>query len=129
MTFNYCSKKFECAPTTGVSISGFSRNDLGKRRLRCEGGCVGSTAKYRPERHWDVNSTAGTNVRYASSKAIQNESFHYFNSSQGSTFPAAQALKVLIALSGAENPAMASLPQPVQVALNLLNNQARIILY
>ncbi|GIY74215.1 hypothetical protein CDAR_426171 [Caerostris darwini] len=36
------------------------------------------------ESHWDVNSTASTAVRYASSNAVQNEHFDYFNSSQGS---------------------------------------------
>ncbi|GIX94289.1 hypothetical protein CEXT_345051 [Caerostris extrusa] len=59
------------------------------------------------ERHWDVNSTAGTDVRYASSNTIQNENFDYFNSSQGLTFPAAAIFENSYCTSGVENPAMA----------------------
>ncbi|GIZ03734.1 hypothetical protein CEXT_113541 [Caerostris extrusa] len=59
------------------------------------------------ERHWDVNSSAGTDVRYTSSNTVQNENFDYFNSSQGLTFPAAQIFENSGCTSGAENPAMA----------------------
>ncbi|GIY92527.1 hypothetical protein CEXT_494871 [Caerostris extrusa] len=59
------------------------------------------------ERHWDVNSTAGTNVRYASSNTVQNENFDYFNSSQGIFFPATQNFENSDYTYGAENPAMA----------------------
>ncbi|GIY62335.1 hypothetical protein CEXT_295951 [Caerostris extrusa] len=58
------------------------------------------------ECHWDVNSTAGTDVRYASSNAVQNENFNYFNSSQGLTFSAAQHFENSACTSGVENPAM-----------------------
>ncbi|GIY04897.1 hypothetical protein CDAR_54441 [Caerostris darwini] len=46
--------------------------------------------------YWDVNSTSGTNVRYASNNKSQKENF---NSSQGKIFPAIQYY--------VENPAMA----------------------
>ncbi|GIY74219.1 hypothetical protein CDAR_426191 [Caerostris darwini] len=59
------------------------------------------------ERHWEVNSTAGTNVRYASSNAIQNENFDYFNSSQGFFFPSSQTFENSDCISGAKNPSMA----------------------
>ncbi|GIY99184.1 hypothetical protein CEXT_5271 [Caerostris extrusa] len=57
-----------------------------------------------PESHWDVNSTAGTNVRYASSNTVQNENF---NSSQGVLFPATQYFENSDCTSGVKNPAMA----------------------
>ncbi|GIX94273.1 hypothetical protein CEXT_344981 [Caerostris extrusa] len=59
------------------------------------------------ERHWDVNSTAGTNVRYASSNAIQMENFDYLHSSQGLTFPAAQTFENSDCTSGVK-----TLPMP-----------------
>ncbi|GIY22226.1 hypothetical protein CDAR_598551 [Caerostris darwini] len=59
------------------------------------------------QRHWEVNSTAGTNVRYDSSNAIQNENFDYFNSSQGFFFPSSQTFENSDGTSGAENPSMA----------------------
>ncbi|GIY07612.1 hypothetical protein CDAR_279201, partial [Caerostris darwini] len=55
------------------------------------------------ERHWDVNSTAGTDVRYASSSAVQNENFNYFNSSQGSLISAAQYFENFACSSGVKN--------------------------
>ncbi|GIY86082.1 hypothetical protein CDAR_465051 [Caerostris darwini] len=58
------------------------------------------------ERHWDVNSTAGKNARYASINAIQKENFDYLHSSQGLTFPATQSFENSDFTSGAENPAM-----------------------
>ncbi|GIY49828.1 hypothetical protein CDAR_226671 [Caerostris darwini] len=58
------------------------------------------------QRHWEVNSTAGTNVRYASSNAIQNENFDYLNSSQGFFFPSAQTFENSDCTAGAENPSM-----------------------
>ncbi|GIY49829.1 speckle-type POZ protein [Caerostris darwini] len=45
------------------------------------------------ESHWDVNSTAGTDVRYASSNTVQNESIDYFNTSQGLQIPATQYIE------------------------------------
>ncbi|GIZ03731.1 hypothetical protein CEXT_113511, partial [Caerostris extrusa] len=55
------------------------------------------------ERHWDVNSTASTDVRYASSNAVQNENFNYFNSSQSIFFPATQHFENSACTSGVEN--------------------------
>ncbi|GIY69082.1 hypothetical protein CEXT_206871 [Caerostris extrusa] len=66
------------------------------------------------ESHSDVNITSGTNVRYA----IQNESFHYFNSSQGLTFPSAQTFENSDCNSGAENPAMAFITETDTSQLN-----------
>ncbi|GIY99187.1 hypothetical protein CEXT_5301 [Caerostris extrusa] len=68
--------------------------------------------------HWDVNSTAGTDVRYASSNTVQNESFDYFNSSQGLTFPAAQTFENSDYNFGAENPAMAFITEADTSQLN-----------
>ncbi|GIY30694.1 hypothetical protein CEXT_496081 [Caerostris extrusa] len=59
------------------------------------------------ESHSDVNITSGTNVPYASSNAVQNENFDYFNSSQGLTFPAAQTFESSDCTFGVENHAMA----------------------
>ncbi|GIX74959.1 hypothetical protein CDAR_125121 [Caerostris darwini] len=59
------------------------------------------------ERHWDVNNTAGTDVLYSSSNAVQIENFVYFNSSQGLTFPAAQCFENSDFTFGAKNPARA----------------------
>ncbi|GIX89942.1 hypothetical protein CEXT_143661 [Caerostris extrusa] len=70
------------------------------------------------ERHWDVNSTAGTYVRYASSNAVQNENFDYFNSSQGILFPATQHFENSDCPSGVENPAMAFFTEVDTNALN-----------
>ncbi|GIY62657.1 hypothetical protein CDAR_46601, partial [Caerostris darwini] len=70
------------------------------------------------ESHLDVNSTSGTNVRYASSNAIQNENFDYFNSSEGLTFPAAQTFENSDCYSGAENPAMAFITEADTSQLN-----------
>ncbi|GIX83815.1 hypothetical protein CDAR_537731 [Caerostris darwini] len=70
------------------------------------------------QRHWDVNSTAGTNVRYAWSNTIQNENFDYFNSSQGLTFPATQTFENSDYTSGAENPAMAFITEADTNELN-----------
>ncbi|GIY99016.1 hypothetical protein CEXT_716411 [Caerostris extrusa] len=55
------------------------------------------------ERHWDVNNTAGTDVRYASNNAVQNENFNYFNSSQGSLISVAQNFENSACTSGVEN--------------------------
>ncbi|GIY04895.1 hypothetical protein CDAR_54431 [Caerostris darwini] len=65
------------------------------------------------ERHWNVNSTAGTNARYVSRNTVQNENSDYINSSQ--LIPPAQYFENSDCTSGAENPAMAFLPQPVQL--------------
>ncbi|GIX94284.1 hypothetical protein CEXT_345021 [Caerostris extrusa] len=70
------------------------------------------------ERHWDVNNTAGTNVRYASSNTVQNENFDYLNSSQGLTFPAAQTFENSDCTSGAEIPAMAFITEADTNELN-----------
>ncbi|GIY39967.1 hypothetical protein CDAR_403551, partial [Caerostris darwini] len=60
------------------------------------------------ERHWDVKSIAGTDVRYASRNAsVQKEKFDFFNSSQGIIFPATEYFANSDCTSGAENPAMA----------------------
>ncbi|GIY13569.1 hypothetical protein CEXT_646741 [Caerostris extrusa] len=55
------------------------------------------------ERHWDVNSTATTDVRYALSNAVQNKNFDYFKSSRGSLIPAAQYFENSACTSGVEN--------------------------
>ncbi|GIY99185.1 hypothetical protein CEXT_5281 [Caerostris extrusa] len=57
------------------------------------------------ERHWNVNSTASTDVRCVSSNTVQNENSDYFNSSQ--LIPAAQHFENSDYTYGAENPAMA----------------------
>ncbi|GIY40210.1 hypothetical protein CDAR_536811 [Caerostris darwini] len=54
-------------------------------------------------RHWDVTSSAGTDVRYASSNAAQNENFNYFKSSQGSLISVAQYFENSASTSGVEN--------------------------
>ncbi|GIY74525.1 hypothetical protein CDAR_545231, partial [Caerostris darwini] len=59
------------------------------------------------ERHWDVNTTAGTDVRYASSNAVHNENFDYFNSSQRLFNPATQHFENSDCTSGVEYPTMA----------------------
>ncbi|GIX94276.1 hypothetical protein CEXT_344991 [Caerostris extrusa] len=70
------------------------------------------------ERHWDVNSTAGTDVRYASNNAVQNENSDYFNSSQGVLFPATQHFENSDRTSGVENLAMAFFTEADTNALN-----------
>ncbi|GIY52378.1 hypothetical protein CDAR_269051, partial [Caerostris darwini] len=55
------------------------------------------------ERHWDVNSTASTDVRNASNNAVQNENFNYFNSSRGSLISAAEYFQNSACTSGVEN--------------------------
>ncbi|GIY03791.1 hypothetical protein CDAR_79651 [Caerostris darwini] len=59
------------------------------------------------ESHWDVNSTAGTNVRYTSSNTAQNENFDYFDLSQGLLNPVTQYFENSGCTSGVENPTMA----------------------
>ncbi|GIY36245.1 hypothetical protein CDAR_577231 [Caerostris darwini] len=70
------------------------------------------------ESHWDVNNTAGTDVRYASSNAVQNESVDYFNSSQGLFIPAVEHFENSDCTYGAENPAMAFSTAASTSALN-----------
>ncbi|GIY39357.1 hypothetical protein CDAR_466581 [Caerostris darwini] len=58
------------------------------------------------ESHWDVNSTADTNDRYATSNKEQNENFDDFNSSQSTLIPATQHFENSDCTSGIKNPAM-----------------------
>ncbi|GIY49830.1 hypothetical protein CDAR_226691 [Caerostris darwini] len=77
-----------------------------------------------PENNWDVNSSAGTNVRYASSNTVQNENFDYFNSSQGILFPATQYFENSDCPSGVKNPAMAYFTAANTSELNPVQQQS-----
>ncbi|GIY11260.1 hypothetical protein CDAR_240831, partial [Caerostris darwini] len=106
LDYNFGNIHQETPATISHSAEGADFNSLASMNLTSNRQSSTSPPTTEEERHWDVNSTAGTDVRYASSNAIQNENFDYLHSSQGLTFPAAQTFENSDFTSGAENHAM-----------------------
>ncbi|GIY08541.1 hypothetical protein CDAR_545901, partial [Caerostris darwini] len=118
LDYNFGDKPQEIPATISYSMEGADFNSLAFMNRTSTFQSSTFPQCINQQSHWDVNNTAGTDVRYASSNTVQSESVDYFNSSQGLFIPATQHFENSDCTYGAENPAMAFSTAASTSALN-----------